>query len=247
MIKINNVIAVVNHKGGVGKTETVYNLAHAMARRGGVDTTVIDLDPQANLTVRMLGSEPERHTSGSMMLQYSDWQDAARLTNTAASAGTAPITILPANENLEYEMLMMANKKPNHDLLAKAIADIPGNIIIDCPPALGVLAANAIAAADGVIIPTTTDPRSVDGAGKTIALVNELQNAGITRARVLGIIAFAVNLYTNKGKAGMRHIYGLDANTLGCINHRVGDDAGMYTDAYYEAIERELYTAGQIL
>lgn len=152
---ITNVIAVANHKGGVGKTTTTMNLGIGLARAGR-KILLVDADPQASLTISMGFQDPDAltETLGTLMR--------------AVMAGKVPsgegiihhgegVDLLPANIELSAQELRLFGALECEKVLAKCISIFCGQydyILIDCGPTLGMLTINALAAADSVIIPT---------------------------------------------------------------------------------------------
>ncbi len=177
-------IGVLNQKGGVGKTTTVANTAAALAA-GGLKVVVVDLDPQAHLTIH-LGSEPETVQSGSyaVLNQAEGFEAAALLVR-------PNLWLLPANINLvgaENELVSVVGRET---ILREAIAPVEEKfdyLIIDCPPSLGLLTLNALAAVEEILIPLQPHFLALQGFGKllqTVELVNRRINPML---RVKGIL-----------------------------------------------------------
>jgi len=177
-------IAVVNQKGGVGKTTSVANIAAALAIKG-LRVLVIDLDPQAHLTIH-LGAEPQNVKRG--------------IYGVLTQSVKAEDTLLKVRENLwllaasidlvgaESELVSVVGREI---ILREALEPIRDNydyIIIDCPPSLGLLALNALAAVQEVFIPLQPHFLALQGFGKlleTVTLVNQRINNSL---RVTGIL-----------------------------------------------------------
>ncbi len=153
-----NVVAVLNQKGGVGKTTISANLSHALAM-AGKQVTAIDLDPQGHLTASLGIFKPPKHgicdvLSGERSL------DAVRI-DTRES-----LHLIPAGTRLSEIEESGGNIKEKMRLLANAIDHMPDDqdfIIMDCPPSSGLLAANAILAVDEVMVPVSGDYLSLNG------------------------------------------------------------------------------------
>ena len=177
-------IAVVNQKGGVGKTTSVANIAAALAAKG-LKVMVIDLDPQAHLTIH-LGAEPQNVAQG----VYGVLTQSTKVQDTLLKV-RENLWLLAANIDLvgaESELVSVVGREI---ILREAIEPIRNNydyIIIDCPPSLGLLALNALAAAQEVFIPLQPHFLALQGFGKlleTVSLVNQRINNSL---RVTGIL-----------------------------------------------------------
>ncbi|MDH4241302.1 MAG: AAA family ATPase [Phycisphaerae bacterium] len=177
-------IAVLNQKGGVGKTTTVVNTAAALAGMG-LKVVVIDLDPQAHLTIH-LGLEPQaiRASSYEVLTKEARFEEEIMLVR-------PNLWLLPANINLvgaESELVSVVGRET---ILREAIEPVEDQfdyLVIDCPPSLGLLTLNALAAADEVLIPLQPHFLALQGFGKllqTVELVNKRINP---RLKVQGIL-----------------------------------------------------------
>ena len=169
------IIAVLNQKGGVGKTTTVANIGAALAA-SGQKVVVVDLDPQAHLTIH-LGIEPEAISGGSYKILTQSAEFEKELVQVRPN-----LWLLPANINLvgaESELVSVVGREI---ILREAVQSVKGNfdyIMIDCAPSLGLLTLNALAASDEVLIPLVPHFLGLQGFGKllqTIELVNKRIN-----------------------------------------------------------------------
>lgn len=177
-------IAVVNQKGGVGKTTSVANIAAALAAKG-LKVMVIDLDPQAHLTIH-LGAEPQNVKKGiyGVLTQSVKVEDTLLKVRKNLWLLASSIDLVGA----ESELVSVVGRET---ILREAIEPIRNNydyIIIDCPPSLGLLALNALAAVQEVFIPLQPHFLGLQGFGKlleTVSLVNQRINSSL---RVTGIL-----------------------------------------------------------
>ncbi len=177
-------IAVLNQKGGVGKTTTVANTAAALAK-AGCRVAVVDLDPQSHLTIH-LGIEPESMEKGSYRIMTGGGSFEEELLLVRPN-----LWLAPSNVNLvgaETELVSVVGRET---ILREAIAEVEDKfdfLIIDCAPSLGLLTLNALAAAREVLIPLQPHFLALQGFGKllqTVDLVNKRINPEL---RVKGIL-----------------------------------------------------------
>jgi len=177
-------IAVLNQKGGVGKTTTVVNTAAALAAMGE-KVVVVDLDPQAHLTIH-LGLEPQAIGAGSygVLTKEAKFEEEILLVR-------PNLWLLPANINLvgaESELVSVVGRETILREAVESVEDEFDYMMIDCPPSLGLLTLNALAAAEEVLIPLQPHFLGLQGFGKllqTIDLVNKRINPGL---KVQGIL-----------------------------------------------------------
>jgi chromosome partitioning protein len=177
-------VAVINQKGGVGKTTTVANLGAGIASREH-DVLLIDLDPQSHLTLH-LAAEPGS-TEASI---YDVLLGSAALAS--ASAMIAPhLGLCPSVIDLaaaEVELVSTVGREQIlRDKLARANLDFEF-VLIDCPPSLGLLTLNALAAADEVFIPLQPHFLALQGLGKLLETVSLVQSRINAKLRVTGVI-----------------------------------------------------------
>jgi len=154
------VIAVVNQKGGVGKTTTSINLAAALAEAGH-PTLLVDLDPQANSTSG-LGLDPSR----ARLNVYHLLTGEASLADIVQPTGIAGLHLVPSHIDLAGAEIELASLPDREKLLERALLTPPEGVeivLIDCPPSLGLLTLNALVAATSMLIPTQSEYFALEG------------------------------------------------------------------------------------
>ena len=155
-----HVVAVVNQKGGVGKTTTAINLAAAMAEVGH-PTLVVDLDPQANTTAG-LGLDPAR----ARLNVYHLLTGEAGVEQVMQPTGIHGVSVIPSHIDLAGAEIELAGMPERESLLGRALASTPSNVelvLVDCPPSLGLLTLNALVAASSMLIPTQCEYFALEG------------------------------------------------------------------------------------
>jgi chromosome partitioning protein len=181
------VIAFINQKGGVGKTTTTVNIAAALAR-SGKRTLLVDLDPQAHATlhlgVGLDGNKPARTVYDALL----DWDDE---TANAPVSVRENLWLLASETDLAAIEVELTGQPDRNRRLSRALAALAPRfdvILLDCPPSLGLLTLNALAAAREVVIPMQAHFLALQGVSKlleTVKLVNEKLNP---RLGVTGVV-----------------------------------------------------------
>ena len=179
------VIAFANQKGGVGKTTSTVSLAAALASRG-VRTLVLDSDPQANATSALGVNRPA--DGGGL---YAALVEEAPLLPSVVATETPNLAVVPTSPALagaEVELVSVMAREFRMKRAVEALRERFDMILIDCPPSLGMLTVNALAAADEVVIPVQTEYFALEGLGHlahTIELVKRNLNPRLTIRGVL--------------------------------------------------------------
>jgi chromosome partitioning protein len=177
-------IAVINQKGGVGKTTTTANLGAALAREGR-RVLLIDLDPQAHLSlhfgVELADDEPSIY----------DVLTASMPVREVARNVCRNVTLVPADIDLAGAEVELVSVTGREVLLREALEPIENDhdcLMIDCPPSLGVLTINALVAADEVMIPLQAHFLALQGLSKLLKTVTLVRQRINPRLRVSGIV-----------------------------------------------------------
>lgn len=176
---MGRVIAVANQKGGVGKTTTAINLSTAVALEGKT-VLLIDIDPQGNATSGLgIDQRTLKRSTYSCLVKNSTIHES--IIETTISG----LNILPANADLAGAEVELANLDGREGHLRSLIAEIRDQydfIILDCPPALGILTINALTAANSVLIPVQCEYYAMEGLTRlvgSIELVRQSYNPGL--------------------------------------------------------------------
>jgi len=182
------IISVLNQKGGVGKTTTCVNLGAALARRGQ-EVLLIDMDPQANLTVHV-GVDPRsvERSSYSLLLGRHTLADAVRPTSTAG------LSVVPSTLALANAEIQLSSAVGRELILRDSIDDFLGPqpsakadvVLIDCPPSLGILTMNALCASTDVLLPIQAEFFALQGVAGILESLKAVQR--LNRGLKLSIV-----------------------------------------------------------
>ena len=178
-----NIIAILNQKGGVGKTTTAINLASYLAKSGR-RVLLVDADPQGNSTSG-LGIDKQTITPTLYDVLFSR----AEVEKTIQKAGRTNLYLLPSNAQLaasEVELVSLPGREYYLKHILEALTY--DYIIIDCPPSLGLLTINALCAASEVLIPVQTEYYAMEGLSQLLSVIQHIQTALNPGLNILGVL-----------------------------------------------------------
>ena len=184
------IVAIANQKGGVGKTTTAVNLGAALAEIGH-RILIIDLDPQANAT-SSFGLQAVEQTS-----LYEPLLGDASITERIFPTEREGLFIVPSDLDLAGAEVEIA-RMPNHlTRLAETLQPLHADatfdfVLLDCPPSLGILMTNALAAADELLTPIQCEYFALEGLVKIVRLIEQVRDSGANKRLELGGIVMTM-------------------------------------------------------
>ena len=180
---MGKVIAVLNQKGGVGKTTTAINLGAYLAK-AGKNVLVVDFDPQGNATSG-LGFSKESIETTSYDILFRPGEIITAIQKTA----TPHLSLIGTNAGLAAAEVELVSKSERELLLKKALSGLDYDyVLIDCPPALGLLTINALTAADELLIPVQAEYYALEGLSQLLTVMQRVRQGLNTRLELLGVV-----------------------------------------------------------
>ncbi|MGR3291879.1 MAG: ParA family protein [Paracoccaceae bacterium] len=194
------IIAVVNQKGGVGKTTTTINLGAALAELG-FHVLLVDLDPQGNASTGLGVSKENRAlTTYDLLLDEASLQDVVQETNIEG------LWIAPATTDLSSADIEMVSNEKRSFLLHDALRDRSIDayefdyVLIDCPPSLSLLTVNAMVAAHSILVPLQSEFFALEGLSQLLLTVREIRQTANPELRIEGVVLTMYDARNNLSK-----------------------------------------------
>ena len=213
MAKKGTVTAVVNQKGGTGKTTTCENLGIGLAMEGK-KVLLVDTDPQASLTISLGYAVPDHISPTLSGLMKKIVSDQPIESGEGILHHPESVDLVPANIELAGMEVSLVNVMSRESVLKQYLDSVKKEydfILLDCMPSLGMLTINALAAADNVIIPVQAQYLPAKGLEQLLQTVNKVKRQINPRLRIEGILLTMVDSRTNYAKdisALIRENYG---------------------------------------
>ncbi len=187
---MSHIIAVLNQKGGVGKTTTTINVAAYLAK-AGKSVLIVDTDPQGNATSG-LGID-KQHVEATI---YNVLLGEVTPDKAIIDTDVAGVHLLPANPDLASVETELAARESRELLLKQVLQGLEYDfILIDCPPALGLLTVNALVAANWLIVPVQAEYYALEGLGQLIDVFQRVKQGMNPDINLLGVV---VTMYDSR-------------------------------------------------
>ncbi|HTJ28128.1 MAG TPA: AAA family ATPase [Candidatus Limnocylindria bacterium] len=191
------VIAIVNQKGGVGKSTTAVNLGASLAVLGR-RVLIVDIDPQGNTTTGVgIDKKTVERDVYNVLLRDASIAEVARPTD------IENLKVVPATLNLAGAEIELVAALQRENRLRAALAHVRGDyddVLIDCPPSLGLLTINALTASDEVIIPVQAEYYALEGLSQLVAIVRRIKDGLNPELIIRGVL---ITMFDGRTKLAM--------------------------------------------
>lgn len=188
------VISVFNQKGGVGKTTTVVNLSAGLGKEGR-RILVVDLDPQGNATSGLgVDKNAMDRTIYDIMINGEGVEDAIVATSAEG------VDLIPADVSLAGAEIELGYTDERELILKRALDDLGGDydyVIVDCPPSLGLLSLNSLAASDSVIVPIQCEYYALEGVSQLMQTIDLVKRTVNRELEIEGVVLSMFDGRTN--------------------------------------------------
>ena len=227
---MSEIIAIVNQKGGVGKTTTTFSLGVALRKQGN-KVLLIDADPQGDLTTCMGYYDQDKLQNTIATLMSDTIYDNEINAEKAILHHKEGIDLIPANLDLSAIEFSLVNAMSREFTLKNSIRDIKDYydyILIDCMPSLGMITINALACSDKIIIPVQGEYLAAKGMGHLLKTVSRIHKQINPNLKIGGVLLTLVDKRTNLSKQ---------------VRDTVNNNYGQYVKIYNTEIPKAVNTA----